>query len=212
MVKKMAKTKISIDTSDKRNKLPDKGTNAFSTLRDYNDLAEPPLITYYARIIDNLTGAYVTNYYNAMDGDFIWYYGKVHQNSGESEYIVEFDFWNNEPAFNHRQYEKRCLDAYNFKLSIEYNKQEPNKDNDYTNQLYDYDFLYARIYNEDYRTEWQPISMTKKLDLIGNLSNQKGILLGTGDHSIVQTKLILPANNLDTNRYFFNLNFNYNFD
>ena len=47
-----------------------------------------PRITYYAKVIDNLTGKDITNYKNAMDND-LWYYGKINSNlGGESQFIL----------------------------------------------------------------------------------------------------------------------------
>lgn len=201
--------KISIDTYDKYNKKLTHKTNAQSTVAIDTEINEPPLITYYAKVIDNLKGYDVTNYKNAMDNDFTWYYGNIY--NGESEYIIELDIWNNEPAFNHRFYDKHCRNANNIKLSV--NISFLQNDEEYTNQSFINSFkdcLYVRIYNEDYKDEWRPIN--NSVLLVSNTTNNKGILYGTSDHCIIQTKLCLNNIELNPKRYYFNINISYDFE
>lgn len=208
---------FSIDTSEKRQSKTrsiNLGNEVVTdTVYTENDILEPPLITYYAKVVDNLSNKDITEYKNAMDDDFTWYYGKVSHLSGESQYIVQFDIWNNEPAFNHRFYDKHCKNARNIKFGIGFYKEDLKKDNDYDgDNLATIPFLYARIYNEDYQSDWQPITMGRKIELISNTTNDKGILYGHSDHCIIQTKLILPNTTLDLDRYYFYTTIDYNFD
>lgn len=212
--------KFSIDTSSKRESNPPYQTPAneklTGTVYTKNDIIEPPLITYYARVLDNLSGLYITDYKNAMDNEITWYYGQVYKNTGESQYIVQFDIWNNEPAFNQRFYDKHCRDARNIKFGINfYSKKDYPNDEEYdiANHLQDINFMYARIYNEDYNSEWQLINNKKKIELISNTTNDKGVLYGNSDHCIIQTKIILDEPmDLDPTRYYFYATIDYTFD
>lgn len=171
-----------------------------------------PRITYYAKVIDNLTGVDITNYKNAMD-DINWYYGKIDSNlGGESQYIIEFDIWNNEPAFNARTYDVFCKDAHNVKLNIEINKEKSNNDENYNNTLNDISFLYGRNLTDNLE-EFKLIDKEHPLLIYGNLNPNKKILSGKGDHCIVQTKLIMPKNTILTKQRFnFNLTLTYDFE
>ena len=77
-------------------------------------------------------------------------------------------------------------------------------------------FLYGRCYSNNYREEWEPITVNKSLTKIyGTMqSKSEGTLVGFADHMILQTKIILPANTILENftRYPFNLVFSYNYD
>lgn len=171
-----------------------------------------PRITYYAKVIDNLTGKDITNYKNAMDND-LWYYGKINSNlGGESQFIVEFDIWNNEPSFNHRTFDVKCKDAKNMKLGIEVKKPNVN-DDDFENDLYNVPFFYARSLTNGYDEEYKLIDSRNKLSIVGNLDPSKNILSGAGDHCIVQTKLIIPEGVILKNQRFnFNITLEYDFE
>ena len=168
-----------------------------------------PRITYYAKVIDNLTGNDITNYKLAMD-NAIWYYGKINGNlGGESQFIVEFDIWNNEPAFNHRTYDVHCKDAKNMKLGIEFEKPIKN-DNENYKELYDIPFFYAKKLNDD---DFKLINNRDKLNIIGDINPNNNVLSGEGDHCLVQTKIIVPNDcTLINKRYNFNLTLTYDFE
>ncbi len=211
--------KFSIDTSSQREKNPPYYTPANEKLTDTvytkNDIIEPPLITYYARVLDNLSNTYITEYKNAMDNEITWYYGEIYKNTGESQYIIQYDIWNNEPAFNQRFYDKHCRDAINIKFGISlYSKKDYPNDETYipATDFANLNFMYARIYNEDYQSDWQLINNKKKIDLISNTTNDKGVLYGNADHCIVQTKLIFKEPiDLNAGRYYFQSTIDYDF-
>jgi hypothetical protein len=173
-------------------------------------------MTYYAKVVDNLTNTDITKYKNAIDNN-LWYYGKINGNyDGESQFIIEFDIWNNEPAFNHRGYETICRDAKNVKMGVEViNKPVMRKDNEFVptngNNLNHIDFFYARSLTEGY-DDFQLVNINNKLNIVGNVDPSKKSLLGVGDHCIVQTKIKLDNNTLTKNRYNFNVTLSYDFE
>ena len=169
---------------------------------------EAPKMTYYVRIRSNLTNQILTNW-KFFDAS-LWYYGKINTNfGGESEYIVELDIWNNEPAFNAGDFNTRNKDAYNCKLGI-----EPLSD-DLTLFKIDPAFLYGRCCSTHKLEEWTPISLNEPLTHIygTNNPNNIGVLIGNADHCLIQTKLILPKMDLQSHqRYPFKLTFHYLYD
>ena len=200
--------KTTIKTDSKQQKIT--GSNTRSDLYLESEIWEPPLITYYAKVIDNLNGKDITSYKNAMDNDFTWYYGSCNVNGGESQYIVQFDIWNNEPAFNHRGYEKKCADAYNVCLSFKIIDSEQPNDEDYMFTLQHTPFIQARIVMDNYHTEWEYVQ--NAIQLKGNVKPELNKLLGIGDHCIVQTKIVLPSNlNFNPNRYHFVTELSYDY-
>lgn len=173
-----------------------------------------PRITYYAKVIDNLTNQDITNYKNAMDNAF-WYYGKINNTlGGESQYIVEFDIWNNEPSFNHRTFDVHCNNAKNVKLSIDFDKEDMIKnDEDYSDSIINVPFFYAKSLTNGYEEDFKLVDSHNKLDIVGNLEPEKKMLLGSGDHCIVQTKIKITNDyNLTNKRYNFNVVLSYDFE
>lgn len=172
---------------------------------------EPPKITYYARVRSNLTGQLITNW-QFFDSS-IWYYGKCNSlQGGESEYIIEFDIWNNEPGFNAGMYDVHNKNAISCQLSLEpLNNESGNMELFKLNTP----FLYGRCYSNNYREEWEPILMNKPLvKIYGNVSSKSNGILYNADHTILQTKIIMPINSVLQNnvRYPFNLTFSYSYE
>lgn len=173
---------------------------------------EAPKMTYYARIKSNLDGTILTNwqFYDSS----IWFYGKCNSiDGGESDYIIEFDIWNNEPGFNAGMYDVHNKNAVACKLSV-----EPISSDAGQLELFKlgFPFLYGRCYTNRFREDWQAITISEPLTKIyGNVkSSQRGVLYGSADHTILQTKIIMPANSfLEENvRYPFNLIFSYSYE
>lgn len=166
---------------------------------------EAPLITMYARILDNLTGEELLSFTDVKDNK-TWYYGKCNSlEGGESQYIIEFDIWNNELSFNAGTYDTRCKDALNckFELNIDANSElakiQPS-------------FMYARCLTNGFE-EFIPIKNNNKLNISGNVCPNSNILKGNGDHAIVQTKIVLPeGSNIKIDRYSFNFKLCYDYD
>ena len=169
---------------------------------------EAPKMTYYVRIRSNLTGQILTNW-KFFDAS-LWYYGKINTISGgESEYIVELDIWNNEPAFNAGDYNVRNKDAYSCQLGV-----EPIND-DLSLFKLDTPFLYGRCCSTYKLEEWSPITLNSPLTHVygTNYSKDIGTLIGNSDHCLIQTKLIIPPSILNEHtRYPFKLTFSYLYD
>lgn len=171
---------------------------------------QAPLITIYARVIDNLTGKELLGFDYAHNQS-AWYYGKCNSiDGGESQYIVEFDIWNNERGFNAGMYDHRCQDAKRCRLNIWPNQGYQINNNDLFNMKDP--FMYARCLTTEIG-EYQPIDVDKHLRIIGNVNPNIDSLKGSGDHAIVQTKIIIPPNsNLENKRYDFSFSFYYDCD
>ena len=173
-------------------------------------MKSPPKMTYYARVRSNLTGQLLTNW-KTYDSS-IWYYGKCNAlEGGESEYIVEIDIWNNEPAFNAGEWDAHNQSATSCRLTL-----SPLSNQDLSLFKLSSPFLYARCFTTNTREEWTGVKPNEPLRKIyGNVNSvQNGVLFGNADHAILQTKIILPPNSeLEHHqRYPFNLKFSYNYE
>jgi len=171
---------------------------------------QPPLMTYYARVIDNITGEEIFASTEASRN--LWFYGNCNGlEGGESQYIVEFDIWNNEPAYNAGTYDTHCSNAINCKFSV---WPDINLTMQNNNPLFilTQPFMFARCLSNGYDTPFMPLKYNMKIDVTGNNnSNLIGVIQGNGDHSIVQTKIIMQANsNLNIDQYSFVVDFSYN--
>lgn len=171
-------------------------------------MKEYPLMTYYSRVIDNLSGKEIMNY-DYVGKKNVCYYGKCNsKEGGESEYIIEFDIWNNEKSFNGYEYDVRCQDAKNCRLTI-WPDKKCQKDID--NKLFNIEpsFMYARCLTFGPK-EFIPIKYYEGLNVRGNVNPSIDSIKGNCDHAIVQTKIIIPKDsNLPKERYIFNFSFFY---
>ena len=173
---------------------------------------EAPKMTYYARIRSNLTGKILTNwqpYDNA-----VWYYGICNSlHGGESDYIVEFDIWNNEPGFNAGGYAYHNQNATGCQLSIE---PIDNSADHLALFKLGFPYIFSRCYSTNIRDPWISVTIDKPFTkLYGTVQSKvNGVLMGYADHMIIQTKIIMPPNALLENykRYPFNLVFSYSYD
>ena len=171
-------------------------------------MKEMPLMTYYMKVIDNISGEEIMRY-DYVGKKNICYYGKCNaKEGGESEFIIEFDIWNNEPAFNAGAYDYKCQDAKNCRLTIWPNK---NCSIDSTNKLFNVQqsFMYARCLTFGPK-EFKPIKYHNGVNVVGNVNPNIDSIKGCGDHAKVQTKIILPKNSdIPSDRYNFNFSFFY---
>jgi hypothetical protein len=168
-------------------------------------------ITYYARVIDNITNEEIVAFTDATKRN-TWYYGQINgMEGGESQYIIEFDIWNNEPAFNANTGDVHCMDAKNCRFTVWADSTcTPN----YSNPLFalKQPFMYARTTTNGYKDQFVGIKNSTMLNNIcGNVNpSDIGVLHGNGDHVIVQTKIILPPQSGITSlRYNFTFGFYY---
>ena len=174
------------------------------------DVIEAPKMTYYVRTIDNLTGVHISEW--ASYETSIWYYGKCNSTFGsESEYVVEFDIWNNEPAFNAGNYAYKNADAVNCRLNVTLNTIE---NSDTLFKLAE-PWFYCKCLTTDYKMQYRPVSNTSYFkEISGNVNPALvGTLQGNSDHTILQTKLIIPKNDVlsTETRYAFNIVFYYDY-
>lgn len=172
-------------------------------------LIEPPKMTYYVRIRSNLTNQILTNW-KFFDAS-LWYYGRINTISGgESEYIVELDIWNNEPAFNAGDYAVHNKNAINCRLNV-----IPLLNNQTDLFILNSPFLYGRCISTYKLESWTPITLNEPLTkLYGTTNpNQLGVLFGCADHMLIQTKIVIPPNSQLTPQYKypFKLNFQYDY-
>ena len=164
-----------------------------------------PRRTYYTRVVDNATGEQVLGLASTAQNKKI-YYGKCNGlTGGESEFIVEFDIWNNEPAWDGGTPQMICQNANNCRLRITI----PPESRDLN------PFLYARCTTYDMKSEFQPVDMSHRelKDIQGNASDEYGAILGVSDHATIQTKIKLKENSMVKKyKYFFTLDFLYNYE
>ena len=170
-----------------------------------------PLMTYYVRVIDNITGQEIMRYDYAGKKN-ICYYGKCNaKDGGESEYIIEFDIWNNEPAFNAGGYDYKCQDAKNCRLTVWPDSKCMVDNNNPLFSMKD-DFMYARCLTLGPK-DFEPIKYYNGVNVIGNVNPNINSIKGSGDHAKVQTKIILPKNcTVPRDRYGFNFSFFYDYE
>ena len=168
-------------------------------------MLELPRITYYARVRSNLNGQLLTDW--KFFDETTWFYGKCNSLEGsESQYIIELDIWNNEPSFNAGTYDIHCKTAYNCQVGI----APLNEEN--IDLFKAIPFLYGRCYTNNVREEWEPITISSPLtNIYGTSTSQKQVLVGNADHMLIQTKIIMPPNDIlnDYTRYPFNVTFMY---
>lgn len=174
-------------------------------------IVNSPKMTYYVRVIDNITGTHITEWDSYENS--AWYYGRCNSlRGGESEYIVEFDIWNNEAAFNAGMYDDHNLDAFNCRMSAIQNATA----NSAALFAMTEPVVYARCTTFSHKDLFVPIRNNNMLTgITGNVNiNATGVIQGLGDHATVQTKIILPAGApLDGHsRYAFDIAFYYDFE
>lgn len=164
-----------------------------------------PRMTYYTRVVDNVTGEQVLGYASTAKNKKM-YYGRVDGlNGGESEYIVEFDIWNNEPAWDGGTPMLIAQNAVNCKLTVDIPAESRNLS----------PFLYARCTTLDPKGNFNDLSMGRRTfsAIKGNVSDELGTILGTSDHATVQTKIKLKGGSIVKHpQYQFGLTFEYNYD
>lgn len=178
-----------------------------------------PRITYYARVINNINGQELVGFTDAAKNN-TWYYGSCNGlEGGESEYIVEFDIWNNEPAFEANTREVIVPNVTNCKFTVWPDENcIPTFDQlfNLTNNTQQYiPFMYAKCDTFGYRSDFTGIRYNTMLEgITGNVNpNLIGTLQGCGDHARIQTKIILPqASQLENARYAFVFAFYYDYE
>lgn len=157
---------------------------------------ESPKITMYGRIISNADQTPLREYKEWRNNQ-IWHYGDINGiKGGESPYVIEFDIWNNEPAFNGLSGKQAVADAENCTLTVWDTIDCTSTLNINHNGV---GFMNARCVTNDLNAEFQSISGVDDFkDIVGNVNSSKtGVLHGKlgGDHTVIQTKIIIPELN-----------------
>ena len=164
-----------------------------------------PRMTYYTRVLSNIDEHQMLPYASTVRNKKL-YYGRVNAlTGGESEYIVEFDIWNNEPGWDGGTPQMTAQNAINCRLVIDIPCECRNLS----------PFLYARCTTLDPKSEYKDISMAHKefKDIQGNASDVYGAILGVCDHATIQTKIKLKkSSTVQNSHYNFFLNFLYNYE
>lgn len=164
-----------------------------------------PRMTYYTRMIDNADGHQILGFTSTVRNKKI-YYGRANGLlGGESEYIIEYDIWNNEPGCDGGTPQTIAQNASNCRLKITI----PPASRDIQ------PFLYARCITLDPKSEFKAISLSDRefKDIQGNSSDVYGTILGVTDHATIQTKIKLkPNSNIKNHQYSFTLDFLYNYE
>lgn len=179
---------------------------------------EAPRITVYYRILDNIDETPITEYrFFDSTARTTLNYGHINpKKGGESPYIIEFDIWNNEPAFSAGMLPDRVKDAKRCSFEV---WDDPNLKT--TNNLIKNGdiFVHARCITENKNSPWVPIagaySYLNRMHIVGNVDKSIiGVLSGQpgGDHTIIQTKLKIPANAGYDDNFNFTFNFEYDYD
>ena len=162
-------------------------------------------MTYYTRMLDNINGKQMLGWESCAKNKSI-YYGECNGLiGGESQYIIEFDIWNNEPGWDGASPQTTAQNAVNCRLR----NKIPPKSRDLN------PFLYARCITYDPQSEFTDISMSHPefKNIQGNASDVYGAILGVQDHATIQTKIKLKENSMiKDHQYHFSLDFLYNYE
>lgn len=153
---------------------------------------ESPRITVYGKILDNKDQSLIRDYREWRQNQ-IWHYGNVNGvKGGESDYVIEFDIWNNEPNFNGLSGKEAVKDAENVRFAA-WNDSTMTSS---TNLSYaGIGFVNVRCVTDNLKSEFTNIFGAKGFyDVQGNVGFEKGILSGQlgGDHAVMQTKIVIP--------------------
>ncbi|AEO93433.1 gp173 [Bacillus phage G] len=179
---------------------------------------EAPRITIYYRILSNVDETPVTNFmFIDSTKDLTLNYGHIDPTKGgESPYIIEFDIWNNEPAFAAGMLPDRVKDAKNCTFEVWDNANLNSMNNLIKDKKM---FVHARCITKTRNSKWLPIAgayvSLDKDGIFGNVDKtNEGVLSGQpgGDHTIIQTKLVLPELVGYNKNFNFVFNFGYDYD
>lgn len=175
-----------------------------------------PLITIYSRILSNENNTQIEGYSPVWSKELN--YGSINGiTGGESSYVIEFDIWNNEPAYSGGMLPVQLQDAVNCEFSVWDNESCTTYssliDDNSTNEFKSY--IRARNVSQDIKSDFVPIlgpiSNLKNENMIGSL-NKEGTLSGTegGDHMVIQTKIVVSPQNEKTSKgLFFSFKYSY---
>lgn len=144
-----------------------------------------PFVTCYARILDRITLRPLTEFKDTLKQESIWDLGIIHSDAGGySQYLIEFDIWNNEPDVSGGMTQQIFDDAENCKITI-YTK---------FNQILNPKIPIFQIRNSLFEKQvFVDIADNDNFDIYGNVDKNKiGNLNGIGDHTMFQIGIKIP--------------------
>ena len=147
-----------------------------------------PFITCYARMLDRVTLKPFTEFEDALNKTKVWDFGIIHNNlKSYSQYIIEFDIWNNEPSVSGGMTQMTFNDAKNCKVSIWENSNKIISDN----IIFKIPCIQIKNSNDNDNEKFNSIVAGVEFNEIhGNIDSDKiGILHGNGDHTKFQIGL-----------------------
>lgn len=159
-----------------------------------------PRITIYARILNNLNDEQIEGYVDIRRKKGNFNFGSINGiTGGESSNIVEFDIWNNEPAWSAGMLAEIAQDATNCKFTA-WDNDSCRSDDSLTAIDGTY-FTHARdISDGNYRKPFVGIGGPRGLQvhkgqMVNDPSTDKAVLSGQagGDHFKIQTKIVVPS-------------------
>lgn len=136
-----------------------------------------PFITCYARILDRITSLPITDFKDALKNDKPWELGMIKTSKGCSQFIVEFDIWNNERKVSGGFTQRLFNDAKNCRISIYKDRQKNRLDDNISIKIKD------SFKNNPF------VTLYDSFDISGNVFNNIGLLSGKGEHAQIQITL-----------------------
>lgn len=150
-----------------------------------------PFITCYARTVDRITSLPLTEFKDTLKNNEPWNFGIIKTSGGCSQYLIEFDIWNNEAKVSGGSTQRIFNDAKNCRLSVYKDRNKtPLGDN-----------IIIKI--KDSFKDSSLSNLYDSFDIYGNIFNKKNILSGRGEHS--QIKIAIDI--IDEIEFHNNLNF-----
>lgn len=135
-----------------------------------------PFITCYARILDRITSLPITEFKDALKNEEPWELGIIKTSKGCSQFVVEFDIWNNERKVSAGSTQRIFNDAKNCRISVYKDRQKNKLD----------DNISIKIKNSFQNNSFS--TLYDSFDTCGNLFNNN-ILSGKGEHTQVQVAI-----------------------
>ncbi|MDF2533970.1 MAG: hypothetical protein K0R18_127 [Bacillales bacterium] len=180
---------------------------------------EAPRIMIYARVLNNIDNSQIEGYSDIRDKKGSFDFGTINGiTGGESSSVVEFDIWNNEPAFSSGMLAEINADATDCVFTA-WDNSNCNSVQGITGIDNRY-FIRARsLADNDYAKAFTPIGGDGSNYFKNSVTPESGPLeLGTlsgragGDRVKIQTKIFIPAATGLLVRKTFVFGFHYNFE
>lgn len=133
-----------------------------------------PFITCYARILDRITKLPLTEFNDILKTSEYLQLGTIKTTGGCSQYLIEFDIWNNEEKVSGGSTQKIFNDAKNCKVLVYKDRNKTPLNECVSIKIRD------SFKNQPF------LNLHESFDIYGNLFNKQGVLSGHGEHSQIQ--------------------------